>query len=87
MALLDWLAFPGLQFGSLVQESWHAYRGASRYPEVPPLDASLRVVGEAVLDRTFTLAMNLMTGVPHPSTLRRTQAEGSAMREFIVQES
>ncbi len=84
MAVLAWLAFPSLQIGSLLQESWHAYRGASRYPEVPPLDASLRVVGEAVLDRTFTLAMNLATGIPHPSTLRSTQAEAMAMSDFIA---
>ena len=63
-------------------ESWAAYSRTSPYSEVPPLDPSLRVVGEAVLDRSFTLAMNLMTGVPHPSTMRRAHAdvEGSRAR-------
>ena len=77
------LALPGFQLGAFVAEGWAAYRGTSPYSEVPPLAPSLRVVGEAVLDRSFTLAMNLMTGVPHPSTMRRAHADVEDMVAFV----
>jgi len=78
-APLRLLALPGLGFGSFVLESIAAARGASPWTEVPPLAPSLRVVAEAAIDRSFSIGMNLLTGVPHPSTMRRAQAEAAAM--------
>jgi hypothetical protein len=37
--------------------------------------APLRILGEAAIDQSFTLGMNLLTGVPHPDVLRRRQRE------------
>lgn len=82
-APLRLLALPGLGLGSFVLESLAAARGASPWAEVPPLEPSLRVVAEAVLDRSFSLGMNLLTGVPHPSTMRRAQAEAAAMATWV----
>jgi dienelactone hydrolase len=76
------LALPGLGFGSFVLEGVAAARGASPYAEVPAVKPSLRVVAEAALDRSFSLGMNLLTGVPHPTTVRRAQAEAQAMARF-----
>jgi hypothetical protein len=85
MGLWRLLALPGLQIGTLVAEGWAAWRGASPYVHVPPLEPSLRLVGEAVLDRSFTLWMNALMGVPHPSEVRRAQADALAMRDFLAE--
>ena len=76
------LALPGLGFGSFVLEGVAAARRASPYAEVPAVEPSLRVIAEAALDRSFSLGMNLLTGVPHPTTVRRAQAEAEAMARF-----
>lgn len=78
------LALPGLPLGSLMAESWAAFRGLAHYPDVPAPEPSWRLLGEAVLDRSFSLAMNLMTGVPHPSVLRRAHVDAEAMRDFLA---
>ena len=80
------LALPSLGFGSFVLEGLAAARGASRWTEVPPLEPSLRVIFEAVLDRSFGLGLNLLTGVPHPSTLRRAHAEATEMAQWVESE-
>ena len=64
------LALPILQLGHFVSEAWTAARGETPHAEVPPLDASLAAIGEAVLDRSFTLGVNLLTGVPNPTEVR-----------------
>ncbi len=79
------LALPGLGIGSFVLEGLAAARGRSPYAEVPAVEPSLRVVAEAALDRSFSLGMNLLTGVPHASTVRRARAEASAMAEFVAE--
>lgn len=83
MSRLRLLALPGLGFGTFVLEGMAAARGASPYAEVPPVAPSLRVVLEATLDRSFSLGMSLLTGVPHPSTMRRAQAEAAAMSLWV----
>ena len=57
----------------------------ARYAEVPAIEPSLRVFAEAALDRSFSLGMNLLTGVPHPTVLRRAQAEAAAMAAFTAE--
>jgi hypothetical protein len=78
-----WLALPGLGIGSFLLEGVAARRGRSPYTEVPPVEPTLRVIAEAALDRSFTLGMNLLTGVPHPTAVRRAQAEAAAMAAFV----
>lgn len=77
------LALPSLQLGSLVAESWAMYQRRSPYPDVPPLEPSLRVVGEAVLDRSFTLGLNLLTGVPRPAAMRAAKQSIDAQVDFV----
>lgn len=78
-------AIPGLGLGSFVLEGWAAWRGHSPYSDVPAVEPSLRVVAEAAMDRTFSVGMNLLTGVPHPSALRRAQADAAAMAAFAAE--
>jgi len=77
------LALPGLQIGSLLAESWQALRGESPYADVPPMESSLRSIGEAVVDRSFSIGMNLLTGVPNPVIVRRAQQQARSARDFI----
>ncbi len=77
------LTFSAEQIGTFVSEAWAAYRGASRYREVPPLEPSLGLIGEALLDRAFTLATSLAVGVPLPEHVRIMAEEASAMRDFF----
>ncbi|MBW2270020.1 MAG: hypothetical protein JRH16_15745, partial [Deltaproteobacteria bacterium] len=58
------LALPLQQLDAVMAETWSAFRGSSRFSEVPPLDPSFSLLGEALLDRTFTLTTSVMTGVP-----------------------
>lgn len=77
------LTFPAEQIGTFVSEAWSAFRGASRYREVPPLELRLGLLGQAMLDRTFTLATALVVGVPLPSRVRSMLEEASEMRAFF----
>jgi hypothetical protein len=85
MDWLHWLASPGIKLGPLISEGWDAYRGASQWSEVPRVEPSLGIALGATLDRAFTVATSILTGVPGPDTVRRFNAEAVAMREFIEQ--
>jgi len=78
MPLGQFLTVPLQQLDSLLGETWSAIRGQSRYPDVPPLEPSLGLLGEALLDRTFTLSTSAMTGVPLPEQLRRMRNEAAS---------
>jgi hypothetical protein len=82
MDLLRWLV-PGIHLGSLISEGWNAYRGASQWNEVPRVEPSLRIALGAMLDRSFTAATSILTGVPSPETVRSFNDEAAAMRDFL----
>jgi hypothetical protein len=65
------LSIPAQQLSALVSETWGAFRRNSSYPDVPSLSPTMGLVGEALLDRTFTLMTSVMVGVPVPETVRR----------------
>jgi hypothetical protein len=65
------LTIPAQQLGALVSEAASAFRRSSGYAGVPPPVPSLALVGEALLDRTFTLLTSVMVGMPVPETVRR----------------
>lgn len=73
MSRLNILALPLLGFGHFLSEAWTAARGETPHSDVPPMDPSLVTIVEAVLDRTFTLSVNLLAGVPSPSDVREAQ--------------
>lgn len=69
------ITIPLQQLEALVSESWSAFRGSSRFRDVPPLAPSWSLIGEAVLDRTFTLTTSVLTGLPVPERVRRALGE------------
>lgn len=78
-----WLTVPGIHMGTLLNEGWRAYRGASQWHEVPLVEPSLGIALGAMLDRSFTAATNILTGVPSPELVRRFNDEAAAMRDFL----
>jgi hypothetical protein len=83
MKLLRRLVAPSIQLGPLISEGWNAYRGASQWNEVPRVEPSLGIALGAALDRAFTAATSILTGVPGPETVRRFNSEAIAMRTFL----
>jgi hypothetical protein len=83
MDLLRWLAAPGVHLGPVISEGWKAYRGASQWNEVPPVEPSLSIALGAALDRAFTAATSILTGVPGPENVRLFNSEAIAMRAFL----
>ncbi|MEE2679077.1 MAG: prolyl oligopeptidase family serine peptidase [Myxococcota bacterium] len=82
MPLGQLLTAPLQQLDGLLGETREALRGRSRYPDVPPLEPSIGLLGEALLDRTFTLSTSAMTGVPLPERLRRMLHEVALARSL-----
>jgi len=83
VALEQLLTVPAQQLGALVAETWFAMRRRSRYRDVPPAEPSLALIGEALLDRTFTLSTSVMTGLPLPEAVRRMVDEAEAARSLF----
>ena len=79
------LALPLQQLDAILAESWSAFQGSSRFPDVPPLNPSFSLLGEALLDRTFTLTTSVMVGVPLPDAMRRALSEVMAAKSFYQQ--
>jgi len=82
MALGQLISIPLQQLEAIFSESWSALRRSSRYRDVPALEPSVGLIGEALLDRTFTNFTSVMTGVPLPETVRRMLADIIEARDF-----
>ena len=82
MALEQLLTVPAQHLGHLIAETWLALRRQSGYADVPPPELSLGLIGEALLDRTFTLMTSVMVGVPVPETVRRMVDDLQAAHAF-----
>jgi len=65
------LTIPAQQLGGLLEEAWSVFRRSSAWSDVPSLEPSMGLFGEALLDRTFTLMTSALVGVPVPETVRR----------------
>jgi hypothetical protein len=76
------LTIPAQQVSGLVSETWGAFRRNSSYPDVPSLSPTMGLVGEALLDRTFTLMTSVMVGVPVPEAVRRMVDDLQAAEAF-----
>ncbi len=83
MDLLRFLTVPSIHLGSLLSEGWDAFRGASQWNEVPVVEPSLGIALGAMLDRSFTIVTNILTGVPSSDDVRRFNSEAAAMRVFL----
>lgn len=77
------LTFSAEQIGTFLSEAWSAFRGASQYREVPGLEPRMGLLGEAALDRTFTLGTSLLIGVPLPEQVRQQYTTALDMRSFL----
>lgn len=73
----------GQPVAAFFSEGWAAYTGSIQWKDVPPLEPSLRLVGESVMDQTFGLFVALATGVPPPEQIRRANVDLHRMREFL----
>ncbi len=86
MALGQLLAVPARQVGALIAETLLAIRRRPDYRDVPAPEPSLALIGEVLLDRTFTLSTSVITGIPLPDAVRRMLDEvAEAQRLFEAQ--
>ena len=83
MALGHLLTVPAQQLGALIAETLLAMRRPSGYRDVPAPEPSLALIGEALLDRTFTLSTSIMTGLPPPDAVRRMLDEAAEAQRFF----
>src|SRR5262245_61738532 len=83
MDLLRLLAISGQPVASIVSESWAAYRGASRWVDVPPVEPSLRLVVDSAMDQSFGVVIGLVTGLPAPEVIRNASRDARAMHDFL----
>lgn len=81
--LLHFATATGQPLAAFFAEGWAAYTGSIQWKDVPPLEPSVRLVGESVIDQTFGLLVALATGVPPPEQIRRANADLYRMREFL----
>ena len=85
MALDQLLALPAQQLAHLISELRLALRRQSGYADVPPPEPSLALIGEALLDRTFTLSTTVMTGLPLPDAVRRMLEEAAVAERLFAE--
>ena len=78
------LSIPAQLIWGVVAESWSALRGHSSHADVPTQDPSLRLLAEAVLDRTFTLSTHVFTGVPALEEARHANREAATARDLYA---
>lgn len=81
--LLRLVSVSGQPVAAFFSESWAAYTGASQWSDVPPVEASLSLIGESVMDQTFGLVVNLFTGVPSPEQVRKANQDVDRMYAFM----
>jgi hypothetical protein len=85
MAFGHLLAVPAQQLGALVAETLRAMRRQSGYRDVPSAEPSLALLGEALLDRTFSLSTSVMTGLPLPEAVRRMVDEAAQAERLFAE--
>lgn len=78
------LSIPAQLIWGVVAESWSALRGHSSHADVPKQDPSLRLLAEALLDRTFTLFTHVLTGVPALEEARQANREAATARDLYA---
>ncbi len=80
---MRWLTSPAYHMAAMTSDTISVLRRESRYRDVPAVEPRPGLIGEAVLDGTFSLLVNLLVGVPETQHLRRGHQELLAMREFL----
>jgi len=78
LRMLQLSSIPSIEVGRLVSEFWGVARKSAGVAPVRPNPLGYSSIGEAMLDHTFTLAMNAMTGIPDRAQMELQRTE---MRE------
>ncbi|MHA7837116.1 MAG: alpha/beta hydrolase family protein [bacterium] len=81
--LMRWLTSPAYQMAAMTSDTVSVLRRESRYRDVPAVEPKIGLIGEAILDGTFSLMVNLLVGVPEAQVVRRGHQEMLAMRDFL----
>ena len=79
------ITIPLQQLEGLLSEGWSAFRGSTRYRDVPALEPSFGLLGEALLDRSFTLTTSALVGVPARKRVRQARDEVIAASELFAE--
>lgn len=75
LRMLQLSSIPSIELGRLASEVWGVASKRVGVAPVRPSPVSYSNIGEAMLDHTFTLAMNAMTGIPDRTQMERQRAE------------
>lgn len=81
--LMRWLTSPAYQMAAMASDTVSVLRRESRYRDVPAVEPKAGLIGEALLDGTFSLLVNLLVGVPESQHVRRGHQEMLAMCDFL----
>ncbi len=68
-------SIPSIELGRLMSEVWSVAQGYGGWMPVRPNHLSYSRIGEAMLDHTFTLAMNALTGIPDREEMELQRTE------------
>ncbi len=82
-ALVRWMTAPAIQIAGLVGDTAAVMRREARYRDVPAVDPNAGVIAETLVDGGFSLAVNLLVGVPEAQQLRRGHQELLTTRDFL----
>jgi hypothetical protein len=69
------ISAPTARIGGFLLDTWDVFRGTSPHVDVPRVPTSPLALIETGLERTVSLGMNLLIGVPSPETIRGYQRE------------
>jgi len=77
---------PLQQIAGILEEIRFALLGGENPPDVPLVEPSLGLIGQALLDRTFTILTSAFTAVPSAAEVREAVAEATAARNLFAAE-
>ena len=77
---------PLQQLGGILEEIQFALTGGSNPPEVPSVEPTLGLIGQALLDRTFTVLTSALTAVPSAADVRKAVDEATQARDLFEAE-
>ncbi len=77
---------PLQQIAGILEEIRFALLGGENPPDVPLVEPSLGLIGQALLDRTFTILTSAFTAVPSAADVREAVAEATAARNLFEAE-
>jgi hypothetical protein len=77
---------PLQQIGAILEEIQMALAGGADHPDIPAVEPTLGLIGQALLDRTFTVLTSALTAVPSAEEIRTAVAEATLARDLFEAE-